>query len=83
MHETLPGARVKGSVYLDGANIYGSDINPMVVRRRIGMVFQQPNPLRSRTIAQNVTIGLELEGAGRREREGALERALRRVGAVG
>ena len=79
MHETVPGGRVEGKVLLDGSNIYESGIDPMVVRRRIGMVFQQPNPLRSRTIAQNVTIGLELEGAGRREREVATERALRRA----
>ncbi len=78
MHETVAGGRVKGRVLLDGTNIYGDDIDPMVVRRRIGMVFQQPNPLRSRSIAQNVTIGLELEGVGRREREIALERALKR-----
>ncbi len=79
MHEMVPGGRVEGNVYLEGTDIYGSNISPMMVRRRIGMVFQQPNPLRSRTIAQNVTIGLELEGASRREREVALERALRRA----
>ncbi len=79
MHETVPGGRIDGSVLLDGLNIYESGINPMVVRRRIGMVFQQPNPLRSRSIAQNVTIGLELEGIGKHEREVALERALRRA----
>ncbi len=78
MHETVDGARITGRVLLDGTNIYDAGIDPMVVRRRIGMVFQQPNPLRSRSIAQNVTIGLELEGVGRREREVALERALRR-----
>jgi phosphate transport system ATP-binding protein len=78
MHETIPGGRVVGRVELDGTNIYEKGVDPMVVRRRIGMVFQQPNPLRSRTIAQNVTIGLELDGVSRREREVALERALRR-----
>lgn len=78
MHETVDGARVTGSVRLDGDDIYAPGVDPMTIRRRIGMVFQQPNPLRSRTIAQNVTIGLELEGVGRREREQAVERALKR-----
>jgi phosphate transport system ATP-binding protein len=79
MHETIPTARTQGKVLFDGTNIYDAHIDPMIVRRRIGMVFQQPNPLRSRTIAQNVTIGLELEGVARREREIALERALKRA----
>jgi phosphate transport system ATP-binding protein len=78
MHETVAGARAVGSVYLDGTDIYRSNVDAMSVRRRIGMVFQQPNPLRTRTIAQNVTIGLELEGVSRREREVAVEHALKR-----
>ncbi len=79
MHETVPGARVTGQVLLDGENIYQQGYDPMFVRRRIGMVFQQPNPLRARTIAQNVTIGLELEGIGRRDKAVAVERALKRA----
>ncbi|HVX29019.1 MAG TPA: phosphate ABC transporter ATP-binding protein PstB [Nitrolancea sp.] len=79
MHETVPGGRAEGRVLLDGANIYDPGVDPIQVRRRIGMVFQQPNPLRARTIAQNVSIGLELDGIGRREKEAAVERALKRA----
>jgi phosphate transport system ATP-binding protein len=77
LHETLPGARNEGQVWLDGEDIFDPDVDPIIVRRRIGMVFQQPNPLRARTIAQNITIGLELDGASRRECEDAVERSLR------
>jgi len=79
MHETVPGAHAKGRVLLDGEDIYNPEIDPILVRRRIGMVFQQPNPLRARTIAENVSIGLELEGIGRREKQVAVERALKRA----
>jgi phosphate transport system ATP-binding protein len=79
MHETVPGGRAEGRVLLDGANIYDPSVDPIHVRRRIGMVFQQPNPLRARTIAENVSIGLELDGIGRREKEAAVERALKRA----
>ena len=77
LHETLPGARNEGRVWLDGENIFEPDVDPIIVRRRIGMVFQQPNPLRARSIAANVTIGLELDGASRRECEEAVERSLK------
>ncbi len=79
MHETVPRAHAEGRVLLEGENIYDPVMDPILVRRRIGMVFQQANPLRARTIAQNVSIGLELEGIGRREKEVAVERALRRA----
>ena len=79
MHETIPGASSTGAVLLDGANILAPNVDPTLVRSRIGMVFQQPNPLRHRSIAQNVAIGLELEGVGGRERQEAVERALRRA----
>jgi phosphate transport system ATP-binding protein len=77
LHETLPGARNTGRVWLDGEDIFDPEVDPIIVRRRIGMVFQQPNPLRARSIAQNVTIGLELEGASRAECDDAVERSLR------
>ncbi len=77
LHETLPGARNEGAVWLDGENIFDPDVDPIIVRRRIGMVFQQPNPLRGRTIAQNVTIGLELDGASKQECDEAVERSLK------
>ncbi len=78
MHETVQGAHAEGRVLLEDENIYDPSVDPILVRRRIGMVFQQPNPLRARTIAQNVSIGLELDGIGRREKEIAVERALKR-----
>jgi phosphate transport system ATP-binding protein len=77
LHETLPDARNEGKVWLHGENIFDPEVDPIIVRRRIGMVFQQPNPLRARSIAQNVTIGLELDGASRRECDEAMERSLR------
>jgi phosphate transport system ATP-binding protein len=77
LHETLPGARNEGHVWLDGEDVFAPEVDPIIVRRRIGMVFQQPNPLRARTISQNITIGLELDGASRRECEEAVERSLR------
>jgi phosphate transport system ATP-binding protein len=77
LHETMPGCRNEGHVWLDGENIFDADVDPIIVRRRIGMVFQQPNPLRGRTIAQNITIGLELDGASRAECDEAVERSLR------
>jgi phosphate transport system ATP-binding protein len=76
MHETIPSGRVTGRVLLDDDNIYDEDVDPIIVRRRIGMVFQQPNPLYGRTIRQNVSIGLELDGASRRETADAVERSL-------
>jgi phosphate transport system ATP-binding protein len=79
MIEIVPGGRVTGRALLDGQNIYDAEVDPIVARRRIGMVFQQPNPLRARSIADNVTMGLELEGASRRQRRAAMERSLQRA----
>ncbi len=62
MHEEVLGGRVSGSVVIEGVNIYAPSINPIHVRRHIGMVFQQPNPLPSRTIYENVAIGPRLNG---------------------
>ncbi|MEX2425603.1 MAG: phosphate ABC transporter ATP-binding protein PstB [Thermomicrobiaceae bacterium] len=77
LHETLPGARNEGHVWLEGEDIFAPEIDPIIVRRRIGMVFQQPNPLRARSISQNVAIGLELDGASRVECDEAVERSLK------
>jgi phosphate transport system ATP-binding protein len=60
MHELIPGARVEGEVLLDGRNIYAPELDPVALRRRIGMVFQKPNPFPSMSIAENVLAGLEL-----------------------
>jgi phosphate transport system ATP-binding protein len=79
MHETLPGATVTGHVWVVGADIYDPAVDPTDVRRHIGMVFQQPNPLRARSIADNVAAGLDLEGVGRAERARIIEESLRKA----
>jgi phosphate transport system ATP-binding protein len=78
MHEVVPGAYVDGKVLLDGEDIYGSDVDPVNVRRTIGMVFQRPNPFPTMSIYDNVVAGLRLSG-GRRRRgyDEVVERALR------
>ncbi len=62
MHEVIPGARVEGSVLLDDEDIYGSGVDPVNVRRTIGMVFQRPNPFPTMSIAENVLAGVRLAG---------------------
>jgi phosphate transport system ATP-binding protein len=60
MHEVTPGARVEGSVELEGVDLYGDDIDPVAVRRNIGMVFQRPNPFPTMSIRDNVLAGVKL-----------------------
>jgi phosphate transport system ATP-binding protein len=60
MHLTIPGARVKGRVLLEGHDIYDQGVDPVAVRRRIGMVFQRPNPFPTMSIYDNVAAGLRL-----------------------
>jgi phosphate transport system ATP-binding protein len=60
MHEVLPGARVEGKVVMDGQDLYGPDIDPVNVRRQIGMVFQRPNPFPTMSIYDNVAAGIRL-----------------------
>ncbi|WP_100500734.1 phosphate ABC transporter ATP-binding protein PstB [Geodermatophilus chilensis] len=60
MHEVIPGARVEGKVVMDGVDLYGSDVDPVDVRRQIGMVFQRPNPFPTMSIYENVAAGLRL-----------------------
>ncbi|MFI6324204.1 phosphate ABC transporter ATP-binding protein PstB [Nonomuraea sp. NPDC050556] len=62
MHEVIPGARVEGKVLLDGTDLYGKDVEPVSVRRSIGMVFQRPNPFPTMSIYENVAAGLRLNG---------------------
>jgi phosphate transport system ATP-binding protein len=62
MHEVIPGARVEGSVLLDGEDIYGAGVDPVGVRKTIGMVFQRPNPFPTMSIRDNVVAGLKLQG---------------------
>ena len=62
MHEEIPGASVKGSIKLDGVDIYDRKVDPVAVRRTIGMVFQRPNPFPTMSIKENVVAGLRLQG---------------------
>ena len=62
MHEVVRGARVTGEVLLNGDNIYAPDVDPVKVRRLVGMVFQKPNPFTMMSVYDNVVAGLKLEG---------------------
>jgi phosphate transport system ATP-binding protein len=62
MHEMIPGARANGSVNLDGVDIYDKAVDPVTIKRRIGMVFQKPNPFPTMSIYDNVAAGLKLNG---------------------
>jgi len=62
MHELVPGARSEGGIYLDGENLYARGVDPVYLRRRIGMVFQRPNPFPTMSIHDNVSAGLKLNG---------------------
>jgi phosphate transport system ATP-binding protein len=62
MHEVIPGARVEGKVVIDGQDLYGPDVDPVDVRRQIGMVFQRPNPFPTMSIYDNVVAGVRLNG---------------------
>ena len=79
MHEVTPGARVTGSVRMSGMDLYDSRIDPVSVRRRIGMVFQRPNPFPTMSIRDNVMAGITLQHRhlGRREADDLVELSLR------
>jgi phosphate transport system ATP-binding protein len=78
LHEVIPGATVEGSVELDGEDIYGAGIDPVDVRRTIGMVFQRPNPFPTMSIYENVAAGLKLNSKRmpRGELDSIVERSL-------
>ncbi len=65
MHELVPTARMEGQIRLFGEDIYSREVEPVVVRRRVGMVFQKSNPFPTMSIADNVTVGLRLNGMAR------------------
>src|SRR6476661_7068939 len=69
MHEVIPGARVEGKVMIDGQSLYDRAIDPVEVRRMVGMVFQRPNPFPTMSIYENVLAGLRLNNhrLGRKE----------------
>jgi phosphate transport system ATP-binding protein len=81
MHELTDGARLEGRVTLDGVDIYSKEVDPVLLRRRIGMVFQKPNPFPSMSVRDNVLSGLRLTGHTRSTRRDKLddvvEKALR------
>ncbi len=78
LHEVIPGARVEGKVALDGEDIYGTSVDPVNVRRTIGMVFQKPNPFPTMSIYDNVVAGLKLAGRVKRSTlDGIVEKSLR------
>lgn len=77
MHETIPEARVQGSVQVGAVNVYGKGSSAVDVRRRIGMVFQKPNPFPAYSIYDNVAAGLKLNGfSRRRDIDSIVERSL-------
>ena len=80
MHELLPQARVAGTVMLDGEDIYDRHVDPVLLRRRVGMVFQKPNPFPTMSIRDNVLAGLRLTGTLDKSRAAEIvERALRQA----
>jgi phosphate transport system ATP-binding protein len=66
MHELVPDSRMDGEIRLFGQDIYSRDVEPVIVRRRVGMVFQKSNPFPTMSIGENVTVGLRLNGARNR-----------------
>ncbi|OYN84672.1 phosphate ABC transporter ATP-binding protein PstB [Parenemella sanctibonifatiensis] len=78
MHEVIQGAYCEGEVRLDGTNLYGQGVDPVAVRRLVGMVFQRPNPFPSMSIYDNVAAGLRLNGERRKKvLDEAVEKSLK------
>jgi phosphate transport system ATP-binding protein len=79
MHDLTPGARVTGKVLLDGQDIYAPEVDPVVIRHRIGMVFQRPNPF-PKSIYENVAYGPRIHGErNRKVLDATVERSLRQA----
>ncbi len=78
MHEVIPGARVEGEVLLDGEDLYAPGVDPVMVRRQVGMVFQRPNPFPTMSISENVLAGVRLNNTrmSKSDAEELLERSL-------
>jgi len=79
MHEVIPGAYAEGTVEIDGINIYGPGVDPVGVRRNVGMVFQRPNPFPTMSVRDNVVAGQRLNGerTSKSELDDVAERSLR------
>jgi phosphate transport system ATP-binding protein len=78
MHELVPGARAEGRLLLDGQDLLGREVDPVVLRRRVGMVFQRPNPFPTMSVRDNVAAGLKLNGA-KGSHDEIVERTLRQA----
>jgi phosphate transport system ATP-binding protein len=78
MHELTPGARVEGTIKLDSEDVHGGDVDPVHLRRRVGMVFQRPNPFPTMSIFDNVAAGLRLNRIGG-DHAAKVERCLRQA----
>jgi len=79
MHEVIPGARVEGSVRIDGDDLYAPGVDPVLVRRQIGMVFQRPNPFPTMSIRENVVAGVRLNNKrmSKSDQDALVEKSLR------
>jgi len=79
MHEVIPGARVEGKIVMDGQNMYDADVDPVQVRRKVGMVFQRPNPFPTMTIYDNVLAGnrLNAKRMSKSDADGIVEGSLK------
>ena len=79
MHEVIPGAHVEGEVLVDGSNLYGPGVDPVLVRRQVGMVFQRPNPFPTMSIRDNVLAGVKLNNRRMSKSDGdaLVEKSLR------
>ncbi|WP_119696934.1 phosphate ABC transporter ATP-binding protein PstB [Microbacterium halotolerans] len=79
MHEVIPGARVAGEVLLNGKNLYDPGVDPVLVRRQVGMVFQRPNPFPTMSIRDNVLAGVKLNNSrmSKSDQDDLVERSLR------
>ncbi|HZD13172.1 MAG TPA: phosphate ABC transporter ATP-binding protein, partial [Candidatus Binatus sp.] len=81
MHELVPGTKTSGRVILDGNDVYSRGVDPVLVRRRIGMVFQKPNPFPTMSVYDNVAAGLKLNGVRDRDRlDAAVRKSLEQAG---
>jgi phosphate transport system ATP-binding protein len=78
MHEVIPGGRIEGRIELDGEDLYAKSVDPVAVRRTVGMVFQRPNPFPTMSIYDNVIAGLRLNGVKKKSvLDEAVEKSLR------
>jgi phosphate transport system ATP-binding protein len=79
MHEVVPGARVAGKIVIDGQDMYAPEVDPVAVRRQVGMVFQRPNPFPTMSIYENVLAGVRLNNrrVSKADGDAIVERSLR------